>query len=114
MTSTGPTDGPAEATLDLEVDDCADTYVLRCRGEIDMSTCERFDAALACVGSNGHSRVVVDLSGVHFMDSTGLNCLVRARNRLSDTGHQLSVRGASPATRKLFAITCVDGLLDCE
>ena len=58
--------------------------VLRAVGEIDVSTAPALrDQLIALPESN--SRVIVDLSEVTFLDSTGLGVLISAHKRLRDS-----------------------------
>ena len=50
--------------------------VLAVRGEIDAFTSPRLRERLTGMMDEGHYRLVVDLEGVEFMDSTGLGVLV--------------------------------------
>lgn len=64
------------------------TLVLAVSGEIDMASAPEFEEALAeAIGASAKG-LVVDLTHVSFMDSTGLNALVRAfeRHRWADRG----------------------------
>lgn len=52
------------------------TPVLTAVGEIDMSNAARFTAALGLAGPRG-SRLIVDLTGVAYLDSAGINALFK-------------------------------------
>src|SRR5437867_2307042 len=52
--------------------------VVAVSGEVDLYTAPRLQAELAALVRDGSSRVVVDLSGVEFCDSTGMNVLLSA------------------------------------
>lgn len=69
-------------------------------GEIDITSAPALDEALS--GMHGDS-VVVDLSQVTFIDSTGLRVLVMARTRLEADGSRLVLRAAddSPVVRTM-------------
>jgi anti-anti-sigma factor len=70
-----------------------------------MATAPQLAAALGAV-SNRATRVVVDLSAVSFLDSSGLNALVHVRRELA--GRQVSFRTVSPkdqVVRRVFEIT---------
>jgi anti-sigma B factor antagonist len=54
------------------------TVVLSVVGEIDLDSGPSFDAKLADAIGDGSSRVIIDLSGCDFLDSTGLSALVHA------------------------------------
>jgi anti-anti-sigma factor len=60
-------------------------------GELDVVTREQF--ATACHTCSGDD-VVVDLSGVTFLDSSGYRAFVEARERMSWGGRTLSLRHA--------------------
>jgi anti-sigma B factor antagonist len=111
MTLTMPS-RPAAPSLDVDVCDRDGTRVLRCCGEIDLSTSSRLDAAVDRFVEEGHAHLVVDLAEVTFMDSTGLNSLVRARNLLDPLGRRLSVRNVAAGPRRLFAVTRIDQVID--
>jgi anti-anti-sigma factor len=54
-----------------------DQGILRLRGEIDLSNADELTRAIAAAARNGHE-VEVDLSGVTFIDSSGLHAIRRA------------------------------------
>ncbi|GAA2716574.1 MULTISPECIES: STAS domain-containing protein [Streptomyces] len=75
-------------------------------GELDMASADHwYEVAMA--GVTGQ-RVIVDLSGVTFMDSTGLNVLIRVHQQ-----RNLLITGAVPAqVRRLFQITGAEAVFD--
>ncbi len=82
-------------------------HVIALHGELDMSSAECVDEALA--GIEG-STVVVDLSRLTFMDSTGITALVGARNWIMDDGlGQLVLSRPVCAVRKVLEITGLCG-----
>lgn len=82
---------------------------LRLRGEIDLGTARLIDQALAEVLAAEPDRVVVDLAEVTFIDSSGLNALVRARNLVGEQRGTLVLAQVPPELRRLLEIS---GLLD--
>jgi anti-sigma B factor antagonist len=75
-------------------------YLLRVTGEMDLNTCPRLDAALHL--PTGCTAVLLDLSEVSFMDSSGLNLLLRLRLRLQRGGVRLHLTGLAGQPRGLF------------
>ena len=76
-----------------------------------MATAPQLAAALEAV-SDRTTRVVVDLSAVSFLDSSGLNALVHARRALAE--RELSFRVVSPkdqVVRRVLEITRLTGEL---
>ena len=62
--------------VDEAVDDT--THVVSLRGEIDAATAPRLASRLFGLADEGKRGVVVDLSEVTFMDSTGIGVLLNA------------------------------------
>ena len=60
--------------------------VVRAVGEIDLDSAPGFRDALFAAAVRGGQRVVVDLSGVGFMDCVALSVLVAAHNRVRQPG----------------------------
>jgi anti-sigma B factor antagonist len=87
--------------------------VARVWGEIDIATCERLRDAIEPHLGPGQ-RVVLDLSGVHFMDSSCLSVLLRAHTTLSSDGGSLILRNPSDAARRLLSLRGVADLFDTE
>jgi anti-anti-sigma factor len=82
------------------------------RGELDLSTVGKVQDELRRVEAAAPSVVVLDLSKVTFLDSTGLRCLVTADERAREAGRRLViVRGPEPVQR-VFAITRLEERLE--
>lgn len=91
-----------------------DEVLVAVRGEIDLYTgpmlWERVSAALDAA----RPRVVMDIGGVSFMDSTGISVLVMALRRLREDGGVLVVRSPSRTIFKLLELTGVANLVTVE
>ncbi len=75
-------------------------------GEIDLYTAPRLHDELATALAGGMAvRIVVDLSGVEFCDSTGMNVLLAAQRRARDSGGDLQLAGPRPAVKKVLQLT---------
>jgi anti-anti-sigma factor len=102
----GP-DGPDTAVeLDTTIRADGEHTVLTVAGEVDIVTVESFRTAL--LDAQRSPKVVVDLSGVTFMDSAGINALVGAYHRVAPDC-ELRIVGLRPNVRRVFEIT---GLLE--
>lgn len=79
--------------------------VLAVHGEIDMATCPQLRQEI--VGQIGLGRMFleVDLSGVDFIDSTGLGVLIGGLKRARAQGGDLRVSGVHGRIRKVFDLT---------
>jgi anti-anti-sigma factor len=79
--------------------DPTETGALVVSGEIDVMTADGLAEAIC--GVRG-SRVVVDVSGVTFMDGAGVRQFVQAKTVLDSLGASLVIRGAPSAVRLVF------------
>ncbi len=79
-------------------------------GEIDLYTVPRLRGELAKVLAVGEVRLVVDLSGVDFCDSTGVNVLLAAHRQARDSGGQLELSAPRPAIRKILKVTGLESV----
>jgi anti-anti-sigma factor len=82
--------------------------VLAVSGELDLYEVPKLNAALETVARA--KRIVVDLTGVTFVDSTALAALLRAHRRLASEDRELVLVAADPTIRKLFDVTGFDRL----
>jgi anti-sigma B factor antagonist len=92
----------------------ADVLILSLCGELDLATSALLERELGAAEAARPTRLVVDLSGLEFIDSSGLNTLVQARERASRNGHQLSLRQGPRVVQRLFALTKSDQLFSFD
>jgi len=84
------------------------------RGEIDAYSADRLRSGIASVGDVGGRHVVVDVSRVGFVDSSGLSALVTSLGSLRDAGGVVSLSSPTRQLVKLFEITGVSRLFPVE
>jgi anti-sigma B factor antagonist len=70
-----------------------------------------FEAEMRSRIENGVRKVVVDLSKVTYMDSSGLGCLVVLAGRMDRGGGKLVISGAGGKVRQVMEMARVDRLL---
>jgi anti-sigma B factor antagonist len=83
----------------------------RLSGEIDFTSSGAVQSTLLSMILPGGGAVVADLSGVTFLDSSGLGVLVQAHRTAVERDTTLVVV-ASPPVRKLLRLTGLDTVLD--
>ena len=88
--------------------------VVQVCGELDLSTAPRLREELARLADEGALDVTVDLAGLHFIDSSGLQALVAGLKLLREQGGDLGLRSPRPRTLKVLEITGLTGLLRLE
>jgi len=82
-----------------------DSFVVAAAGELDLYTSERLQEKLAEVLELGGRRVLIDLTGVTFMDSTALAVLVGAAKTLESSGGQVVLVADDPRVTRVIKIT---------
>ncbi len=86
----------------------AGAAVLVVRGEVDLSSAPQLRQRLLGLATAGPTTVVVDLTDVSFIDSTGLGVLVSALKRLRAEGGDLRLVVNRPQIAKVLEITGLD------
>jgi len=81
-----------------------ETVTLFVCGEVDLASAPALEQTLRNAEREVTSEMVVDLSGVTFMDSTGLHLLLDARDRASHRGYRLRYRNIPAQAERLFEI----------
>jgi anti-anti-sigma factor len=87
--------------LYARVDQHDDAPIVMLTGEVDLSTLPELRACLAPL----EGRVIVDLYGVSFLDSSGIGVLVAARKALSSNGGDLMLRSPRYGVRRVLELT---------
>jgi anti-sigma B factor antagonist len=82
-----------------------DGIVLSLHGELDLTSAPIFERELRAAESASPVRLVVDLSGLEFMDSTGLRALLLARERAGGNGHRLTLRRGPRQVQRVLELT---------
>jgi anti-sigma B factor antagonist len=95
----------AQQKVDIDIEDSGDYRVLRPQGDLDVYTVGSLRDALGKLIEDKGSRVVVDLDGVPFMDSSGLGALMGGVRRLRESGGDLAISCTREQHLKLFTIT---------
>jgi anti-sigma B factor antagonist len=88
------------------------THVINVRGEIHLSTAPGFSRRLSAAIDHGSSALVLDLSGVEFIDSTGLSVLLNGLRRVTQLQGRLALVCANPTVLRLFHVTSLDETFD--
>jgi anti-sigma B factor antagonist len=94
--------GPADLAVCERWEDGVATVTVR--GEIDLVTVEEFAERLGEVARRGPRRLVINLAGVRFVDSTGLHAFVRVRRELPEPCPVI-LRSPRSQVRRVFDVT---------
>ena len=83
--------------------------VVLLQGQLDLASSGQVREALAAVGGE---TVVADLSGLEFLDSSGIAALLAARSDVLREGRSFQLRGASGIVRQVLELTGLASLLE--
>jgi len=102
-----------EQGLSMVVDATGMVPILQLVGELDISTApglrEQLMQLLIMDGD-----IVVDLSGLTFMDSSGISALIVAHKRARDQGRKMTLRRPAGAVAKVLAVSGTDQVFTIE
>jgi anti-sigma B factor antagonist len=95
----------AQQKVEIEIEDAGDYRVLTPSGDLDVYTVGSLRDALGKMIEDKTPKVVVDLDGVPFMDSSGLGALMGGVRRMREAGGDLAISCTREQHLKLFTIT---------
>ena len=95
----------AQQKVEIEITDTGEYRVLKPSGDLDVYTVGSLRDAIGRMIEDATPKVVVDLDGVPFMDSSGLGALMGGVRRLREAGGDLAIACTKEQHLKLFAIT---------
>ncbi|MBD0281557.1 MAG: STAS domain-containing protein [Thermoleophilaceae bacterium] len=98
--------------LDVQSEDRNGLVHVALRGELDLSSVGKVQEELRRVEASSPRVVVLDLSKLTFLDSTGLRCLVTADERARDEGRRVVIVRGPEAVQRVFSITRLDDRLE--
>jgi anti-sigma B factor antagonist len=80
-------------------------YVLAVSGELDLAAASSLEEELGQALESGSKVIVIDVTDLDFIDSTGLSVLVRAHQRAQETGLQLGLVNPGAQVERLLSLT---------
>ena len=99
----------SQGPLKIKVSQFGSTQTLELAGELDLATVPVLQENLEAAQKDGAEVVVVDMSGLEFIDSTGIALLIESDRRFSeDGGRFLLIRSEAPAVARVLALTELD------
>jgi anti-anti-sigma factor len=72
---------------------------------------EKLEAAVEALLAQNHKQMVLDISALGYVDSSGVGMLVSCLTRVKKAGGELKVAGANPRIRRIFSMTGVETVL---
>jgi anti-sigma B factor antagonist len=78
------------------------------QGELDMATVGAVDVELKRLHGTGVRKILLDLSGLTFMDSSGIHLVVRWTGQAAKDGFEFELEPGPPAVQRIFSLTALD------
>jgi anti-sigma B factor antagonist len=104
----GPTEGASAAMISVSTERDGGALTLAVSGDIDLASSPVVsDAIGAALAADGVATVQVNLSGVRFMDSSGIALLLKARRDADERSITLRVVGARGSALQVLELTGV-------
>jgi len=91
--------------IQLRIYDAGCAKIVEAKGDIELHNAPRLRAELKAVCEIERVCCVVDMTGVPFIDSTGVGVLVGALKRARENGGTLTLACPQPRVRRVFEIT---------
>lgn len=91
--------------LEVRLEREDDTYVVALSGELDIDGIGRVSEALHVAEQSDAREVVLDLSDLQFMDSSGIQLVVEADARSRADGNRLRLRRGPEHVHRVFVLT---------
>jgi len=97
---------------DYERSERGDVTVLRVRASLDAKTAAELKPEVVAIGESGTKKVVVDLSKLALIDSSGVGVLISLFKRLRAIGGQVCFAGVQAQPKEVFRLLRLDRSLD--
>ncbi len=104
--------GPGRLKISRTVEN--GTVSLSLEGELDLAGAPDMEVNLATAERDGPTRLIIDLSRLQFIDSTGLRLLLQADARAKEQGYELVLRSGTQAVQRVFEVTGALAILRFE
>jgi anti-anti-sigma factor len=98
--------------LEVTTRDSVDQVTISLKGELDLSSVGKVQDELRRVEADGPALLVLDLSSLTFLDSTGLRAVVTADERARENGRRFVVVRGPDAVQRVFSITRLEDRLE--
>jgi len=98
--------------MTLVVRPVGDATVVTIAGEIDMAVTQEIRDAFTALSNDGCPRLVCDLAGVTFIDSTGLGVLIGGRKRQLAHEGTFALASASRSVLRIIELVGLGGVFE--
>ncbi len=100
-------------TIDVS-EDRPEIRTIHLTGEMDLYSSNALKETVAELWKDGHTRLVIDLSELDYVDSSGIGALLGVYSSSQKRGHRIIFCGATGSVLKVIELTKLDGFLPLE
>ena len=93
--------------MDIDVTQSSEVTVVAPKGDLDMAAADQVKRTLTGLIGQGQSRLVMDLGGVGYIDSSGMGVLVASMKQARAAGGDVRLCGLQEDVRAIFEMTCL-------
>ncbi|AGB40560.1 anti-anti-sigma factor [Halobacteroides halobius DSM 5150] len=86
--------------------------VITLDGEFDLHTAEKFKKRVGNKIAAGNTRIILDLGGVEFIDSSGLGAILSKYKKLDKMNGKLIVTNVTPQVKRIFEVSGILRIID--
>jgi anti-sigma B factor antagonist len=101
-------------TLAIDVQARAEGLLVSLRGELNVRTAVELRGALLERTGDSPQQIVMDLSGLTGIDSSGIGLLVELKRRIERRGGRITLRGTSPRIRRVLEMSRLDAFFEMD
>jgi anti-sigma B factor antagonist len=98
------------ARLQISINNQLGISVIKISGEVDIFTAPDFKSAINDAISSGAKDLVIDMTDVGYMDSSGFGALLSATKRLRPNGGRINLARCGEAIERMLKITRLDSI----
>lgn len=98
--------------MKVKVQDYNDVTVVELQGELDSDAAGIFEKHITDSIAQDKTNIVIDMSGVQFIDSQGLEVLLWARDYCNQNRRELRIAGLDENCARILEITRLDSEFD--
>jgi anti-sigma B factor antagonist len=98
--------------MKFKIQDYNDVTVIDLQGELDSDSAELFQKHITDIIAQNKTNIVIDMSGVGFIDSQGLEAMLWTRDYCSQNKRELRLAGLDETCMRILEVTRLDSEFD--
>jgi anti-sigma B factor antagonist len=98
--------------MEIQTETVENATVLKLTGRLDASSSRNVKEIVKELSKSGDCNLVFDMSGIDFIDSTGLGSLVAALRSVDKKGGEIKIAGLRERVRIVFELTRLHRIFD--